>query len=99
MNNRVEKACGIDVHQAFLAATILTSAGIKDTREFSTSLEGLLDLKTWILENGCQRVAIESESSRTIIVPRISLDILDSSFLYCSQVGTKRDIYFTPYSV
>ena len=60
MNTRVEKACGIDVHQAFLAATILTSAGTKDTREFSTCLEGLLDLKTWILENGCQRVAIES---------------------------------------
>jgi len=60
MNTRVEKACGIDVHQAFLAATILTSAGAKDTREFSTCLEGLLDLKTWILENRCQRVAIES---------------------------------------
>jgi transposase len=60
MNKRVEKACGIDVHQAFLAATILTSAGFKDTREFSTCLDGLLDLKTWILENRCQRVAIES---------------------------------------
>jgi len=60
MNKRVEKACGIDVHQAFLAATILTSSGIKDTREFSTCLDGLLDLKTWILENRCQRVAIES---------------------------------------
>ncbi len=60
MNIRVEKACGIDVHQAFLAATILTSAGTKDTREFSTCLNGLLDLRTWILENRCQRVAIES---------------------------------------
>lgn len=60
MNTRVEKACGIDVHQAFLAATILTAAGTKDTREFSTRLDGLLDLRTWILENGCQRVAIES---------------------------------------
>ncbi len=60
MNTRVEKACGIDVHQAFLAATILTSAGTKDTREFSTCLDSLLDLRTWILENSCQRVAIES---------------------------------------
>jgi transposase len=60
MNTRVEKACGIDVHQAFLAATILTAAGTKDTREFSTRLDGLMDLRTWILENGCQRVAIES---------------------------------------
>ncbi len=60
MNIRVEKACGIDVHQAFLAATILTSTGTKDTREFSTCLDGLLDLRTWLLENRCERVAIES---------------------------------------
>jgi transposase len=60
MNTRVEKACGIDVHQAFLVATIVTSAGTKDTREFSTCLDGLMDLRTGILENGCQRVAIES---------------------------------------
>ncbi|MCX9012300.1 MAG: IS110 family transposase [Candidatus Methanoperedens sp.] len=60
MNIRVEKSCGIDVHKAFLSATILTQTGIKDTREFSTSLEGLLDLRNWIVENDCQRVAIES---------------------------------------
>lgn len=60
MNIRVEKSCGIDVHKAFLSATILAQTGIKDTREFSTSLEGLLDLRNWIVENGCQRVAIES---------------------------------------
>ena len=60
MNIRVEKSCGIDVHKAFLSATILTQTGIKDTREFSTSLEGLLDLRNWIVENNCQRVAIES---------------------------------------
>jgi len=60
MNIRVEKSCGIDVHKAFLSATILTQTGIKNTREFSTSLEGLLDLRNWIVENDCQRVAIES---------------------------------------
>lgn len=60
MNIRVEKSCGIDIHKAFLSATILTQAGTKDTREFSTSLEGLLDLRNWIIDNGCQRVAIES---------------------------------------
>ncbi len=60
MNIRVEKACGIDVHKAFLSATLLAMAGTKDTRKFSTSLEGLLDLRNWIIDNGCQRVAIES---------------------------------------
>lgn len=60
MNIRVEKACGIDVHKAFLSATILTLNGTKATKKFSTSLDGLLDLRTWITENNCQRVAIES---------------------------------------
>lgn len=60
MNIRVEKACGIDVHKAFLSATILTMAGAIDTRKFSTCLDGLLDLRNWITENGCQRVAMES---------------------------------------
>jgi transposase len=60
MNIRVEKSCGIDVHKSFLSATILAQTGIKDTREFSTSLEGLLELRNWIVENDCQRVAIES---------------------------------------
>jgi len=31
MNIRVEKACGIDMHQAFLMATMLDLAGTKDT--------------------------------------------------------------------
>ena len=60
MNKRVEKACGIDVHKAFLSATIINLAGTKDTRNFSTCLDGLLDLRDWITENGCQRAAIES---------------------------------------
>lgn len=60
MNKRVEKACGIDVHKTFLSATILTMAGTTDTRKFSTCLDGLLDLRNWITENGCQRVAMES---------------------------------------
>ena len=60
MNKRVEKACGIDIHQAFLIATLLDQAGTKDTRRFSTCQEDLLDLKRWIIESNCQRVAIES---------------------------------------
>ncbi len=60
MNKRVEKACGIDVHKAFLSATIVNLAGNRDTRNFSTCLDGLLNLRDWITENGCQRAAIES---------------------------------------
>ncbi|MDP3105122.1 MAG: IS110 family transposase [Candidatus Methanoperedens sp.] len=60
MNIRVEKACGIDMHQAFLMATMLDLAGTKDTRRFSTCIEDLLNLREWLIDNKCQRVAIES---------------------------------------
>lgn len=60
MNIRVEKACGIDVHKSFLVATILTSAGAKETKEFDTGLEDLINLRDWIMERHCQRVAVES---------------------------------------
>lgn len=60
MNIRVEKACGIDIHQAFLVATMLDMAGTKDTRRFSTCIEDLLNLREWLLDSKCQRVAIES---------------------------------------
>jgi len=60
MNIRVEKACGIDIHEAFLVATMLDMAGTKDTRRFSTCIEDLLNLREWLLNSKCQRVAIES---------------------------------------
>jgi len=60
MNIRVEKACGIDVHKSFLVATILTCDGAKETKEFNTGLEDLINLREWLMERHCQRVAIES---------------------------------------
>ena len=60
MNVRVEKACGIDVHKSFLVATILNLEGVKETKEFNTGLEDLINLREWILERHCQRVAVES---------------------------------------
>jgi transposase len=60
MNIRVEKACGIDVHKSFLVATILTCDASKETKEFNTGLEDLINLRDWLMERHCQRVAIES---------------------------------------
>jgi transposase len=60
MNVRVEKACGIDVHKSFLVATILTYEGVKETKEFNSGIEDLINLRDWIIERGCQRVAVES---------------------------------------
>ena len=60
MNVRVERACGIDVHKSFLVATMLTCEGVKETKEFNTGLEDLINLREWIMERHCQRVAVES---------------------------------------
>ena len=48
MNIRLEKACGIDMHRAFLMATMLDLAGTKDTRRFSTCIEDLPNLSVSI---------------------------------------------------
>jgi transposase len=60
MNVRVERACGIDVHKSFLIATILNCEGIKETKEFNTGIEDLINLREWIMARHCQRVAMES---------------------------------------
>ena len=54
------KVCGIDVHKRFLIATILSRDGKKDTQRFSVTLEDLLKFRDWVIENGCEQVAIES---------------------------------------
>ena len=60
MNIRVEKACGIDIHQAFLMATMLDLAGTKDTRRFSTCIEDLLNLLVSLVPARSSIVAIKN---------------------------------------
>jgi transposase len=60
MEPQRNKVCGIDVHKRFLIATILSRDGKKDTKRFSVTLEDLLKFRDWIIENGCEQVAIES---------------------------------------
>ena len=55
--------CGIDVHKKFLVATIVTSKGLEphyQKRRFSTFNGQILALKTWLLENNCRDVCMES---------------------------------------
>jgi len=60
MEPQRNKVCGIDVHKRFLIATILSRDGEKDTQRFSVTLEDLLKFRDWVIENGCEQVAIES---------------------------------------
>jgi transposase len=54
------KVCGIDVHKRFLIAKILCRDGKKDIQRFSVTLEDLLKFRDWVIENGCEQVALES---------------------------------------
>lgn len=60
MISRVERACGCDVHKSSIAATIVSADGSAVSRNFSTQVIGLLDLRTWIEDHGVERVLIES---------------------------------------
>lgn len=55
--------CGVDVHKQFIVATIITSEGIAakyQKKRFSTRNNSLLAFKSWLMENGCRDVCMES---------------------------------------
>jgi transposase len=55
--------CGVDVHKAFIVATIITSEGITphyEKKRFSTFNSSILSFKQWLLDNNCFDVCMES---------------------------------------
>lgn len=56
------KACGIDVHKRILVATLLSRNGEKTTRSFPNTVEGCVDIRTWVSDEKCDVVAFESTS-------------------------------------
>jgi transposase len=54
------KVCGVDVHKRFLVATILSRDGTKHTQRFRMNPDELSKFRTWVVENGCEQVAVES---------------------------------------
>lgn len=55
--------CGVDVHKRFLVATIITSKGITphyQKKRFSTFNNAILQFKSWLLDNNCRDVCMES---------------------------------------
>jgi transposase len=84
------------MHQAFLLATMLDLAGTKDTRRFSTCIEDLLNLKEWLVDNKCQRVAIESTGVYWIPTYTLLEDMVETIIANPLQIknipGRKNDI-------
>jgi transposase len=60
MEAQKNKVCGADIHKKFLIATILSRDGTKATKRFGMALDDLLKFKNWVIENGCEQVAVES---------------------------------------
>jgi transposase len=54
------KVCGVDVHKRFLVATILSRDGTKQTQRFRMNPDELSKFRTWVVDNGCEQVAVES---------------------------------------
>ena len=96
MELQKNKVCGIDVHKRFLIATILCRDGKKDTQRFSVTLEDLLKFRDWVIENGCEQVAIESTGIywhpvHSVLEGKIDL-IVANSYKIKHTPGRKTDV-------
>jgi transposase len=71
------KVCGADIHKKFLVATILSRDGIKITQRFGMTLDDLLEFKSWVIENQCEQVAVESTGVYWIPIHAVLEDAID----------------------
>jgi transposase len=64
MQTLVERGCGLDVHQATVVACLLIVSRKgevgKQMRTFGTTTRELLQLRAWLLSEGCTHVGMES---------------------------------------
>jgi transposase len=58
----INKACGLDIHNIFFIATIISRSGEKQQQRFNRDEEGILALKNWVISEKCNVVACESTS-------------------------------------
>jgi transposase len=82
--------CGADIHKKFLIATILSRSGTKKTKRFGMTLDELLNFKNWVIENGCEQVAVESTGTYWTPIHAV----LEGSFGFI--VGNAYKIKHTP---
>lgn len=62
MNKVYDNCCGIDVHKKLMVACFIRGRR-QEVREFGATTRELLALVDWLLEGGCQMVAMESTGS------------------------------------
>ena len=57
------RVCGVDVHKSFIVAVICISESVKPLylkKRFSTFHNSLVQFRSWLLDNDCQNVCMES---------------------------------------
>ena len=92
--------CGVDVHKAFLVATIIkTTSGVQPSyqkKRFSTFKNSILKFKQWLLDNSCRDVCMESTGKYLIPVFNLLEDELNVTIANHKWVkavkGNKDDI-------
>ena len=62
MDAKYERCCGIDVHKKMIVACLICG-GKQELRKFGTTTKELRELSAWLLESGCQMIAMESTAS------------------------------------
>lgn len=62
MDVKYERCCGIDVHKKMIVACLIRG-GKQELRKFGTATKELRELSAWLLEAGCQMIAMESTAS------------------------------------
>lgn len=58
-----ESCCGIDVHKTKLVACLKVKGKKQEIKEFGGNTEDIKDMANWLLENNCEKIAMESTAS------------------------------------
>ena len=95
MKRQENKACGADIHKRFLMACILSRDGSKVLNRFDMTVEGVLCFASWLKDNNCKKVAVESTGNYWHLVYQVLDDefefILGNAFKTRRHSGAKTD--------
>jgi transposase len=96
METQKNKVCGADIHKKFLIATILSRDGTKIVNRFGMTVDDLLKFKNWVMENQCEKVAVESTGSYWIPIHAVLEGTIDlivaNAYKIKHTPGRKTDI-------
>lgn len=86
LHSRVNISCGLDVHKSSISGAILTSEGTSVTQKFSTTIDGLLEMKEWIVNYHCERVLMEATGIfwipvYSVLEPYVDVHVVNPLFI------------------